>query len=73
MNMEKNVILKDPEDKLYNIGFQDGKEIGLEIYKKNLPETVELKPQGPKRYLEGYLAGVKEAEKEISEKNSKKR
>lgn len=71
--MEKKAILKDPEDKLYKIGFEDGKEIGLQIYRKNLPENVELNPKGPKRYLEGYVAGVKEAEKEIKQENGKTR
>ena len=68
MNEESKVIFKDPEDKLYEIGFTDGKEKTKRNIEKSLPTTIQaLNPRGPKRYLEGFVAGNEEAIKENTE------
>ena len=66
--MEKKIILKDPEDKLYKIGFLDGKEKTNTNLEKNLPADIKsLNPRGPQRYIEGFIAGNEEAIKEKNE------
>lgn len=69
--LEKKVILKDPEDKLYTIGFQDGKEVAEQILAKKLSQTIHLNPEGPQRYLEGYVDGVESAKRQYNSEAEK--
>ena len=75
--MEKSVIIKDPTDKLYKIGYADGKTRAIKVIQSN-PKNLELlNPQGPQRYLEGYKDGILAAksmyEEPLEEKSSKAR
>ena len=66
--MEKKIILKDPEDKLYKIGFLDGKEKTNTNLEKNLPADIKsLNLIVLQRYIEGFIAGNEEAIKENNE------
>lgn len=75
MKQEKTkVVFRDPENKLYTIGFQDGKEKTKRNLENDLPTDIEfLNPRGPKEYIEGFILGSEEAFKEYNEKeNSEK-
>lgn len=62
IDAENKVIFNDPEDKLYKIGFQDGETKTKKNIEKNLPTDMDfLNPRGPKRYIEGFIAGSESA------------
>lgn len=71
---QPKVVFKDPENKLYTIGYQDGKEKTLRNLENNLPADLKsINPRGPEEYLRGFIAGNEEVINEVNENQPKTR